>query len=567
MITFHQLKVKNLASVGNTPIIIDLDRNPTTLVCGKNGAGKSSILLDALTFALYDKPYRAISKNALVNRINGSDMEVTLTFTSGDKHVSVFRSAKPSRFEITVEGKLIEQTTNRDQQAWFVEHILQLDYATYLQTVCVGKTSYTPFMRLTAAKRREFVESILSLNCFSAMQALNKEDMKVQQRKLTELDLNLTRLSTLVKVKAETLAKRQREIANQIASAESKQSEEQAKLAKLDDEKQSLWTTLPDPQRLAQVKQRLKKLSQDASVLTGKKSQAEYQVSQAKRDINFFKANDYCPTCYQSITTAIKQASLAKSEEQYREASRAQQEAADALAKNQAESEELERLLTQVRNTFSTIQQLESRITQMKLHLAGEATDFPQVQSLQHDEDELARLEAELDEVKSAYNGISECLAYHADIETLLKDDGIKATLIRQSMPAVNHLANDYLTRLGMFATLKMSETFDLTVKLRGFDECEYDNLSEGEKLRVDMAILFTWRDIAQSQSTSTSLLILDEIFDSSVDAQGADAFATILKASSVEHTFVITHTPEKLVDQFTSTITFEKRDGFTYLV
>lgn len=566
LITFKTLTVKNLASIGNMPITIDLHRNETTLVVGKNGTGKSSLMLDSLCFGLYGRPFRNISKGQMVNQKNNRDMLVTVEFQRGNDTIKIVRGYKPAVFEIYINDNMVDQSSKtRDYQQYLEDHILGIDQKSFMQIVMIGKANYVPFLSLKAADKRAFVERVLSLDVFTTMGQVHKEYAKERLAKKANIEHYLVlqqqriesqkRLIQEMEHQAERAVDQQREIYNkQIA-------DHQKEFAKIEREADELRKVLEGNDELTSAEIN-KAISDLRKLLAG----CESDLAPVGKMYTFFKKNTVCPTCNQDISSDFRDQKILHLEEE-----------AKTLKEKESKIKELEKQLMQKHVEALRIEQIARELSTLdrklieikdKIHNLEQQRD--NLKPSEIDEYAYTQLQALKDNMESVKNDLSQidhAIVYDEFVSLCLKDSGFKATIISDFVPMLAGIINQNIKKLGLFATVKLDETFDEQIMMRGFDPMAYNQLSEGEKLRIDMAVMMAWRDVARYKSMmSCNLLVMDEIFDSSADQEGTAAFADMLKAMKGLNVFVITHTPEKLADSFTHTIRLEKTDGFTTL-
>lgn len=567
-IEFVYVECKNLASVGNMPLRINLNRHNTTMVVGSNGVGKSSLLLDSICFALFGKPYRSVTKSQLVNTKNNRDLLATVEYKRGQDTIKVIRGYKPAVFEIWVNGKMIDQSsTTRDYQQYFEDYYLGIDYTTFTQIVMIGRANYIPFLSLKASDKRLFVENVLGLEVFTVMSNLHKEDVKAYKASLTELETHRTRLLHTID-KNQALIEQVKRHNTQILNT--KQVDNSAKIAQLQADIESIEKQLAQLPPLAVADGgKVSELNKAIKEIDGVVAVKKHECKQHIKNLEFYQSNDTCPVCTQSIDANFKSNIVATAKQELDSIDQAlnqytslQKELSAKLSELQATIAENDRINRQQalleQGKVSTLKQIE-------------ALSVPPVKIPMQDDSEYVTIvedtQRQLSEVEGVYNQLLEKGKYYDVITTLLKDNGLKSKIIAEYMPLINKLINTNIKRLGLFASVKIDETFDEEIAMRGFDKMSYNQLSEGEKLRLNMAVMMAWRDVAKFKSDmNCNLLIMDEIFDSSVDAEGTQAFAELLKSVSDLNVFVITHTPEKLADSFRSCIRLEKKDGFTVI-
>ena len=574
-IQFHWVECKNLASVGNMPIRIQLDKSPTTVVLGNNGAGKSSLILDSVCFGLFGKPFRSVTKNQLVNNKNGRDLLVKVEFTRGNDTIQVVRGIRPNVFEIYINDKLVDQSSKtRDYQKYFEEVILGIDYGAFTQIVMIGKANYIPFMALNAGARRSFVERVLGLDVFRAMLEVHKSNVdnvtsQIQDHK-NEIKVIGERIKSQERLVTHIQVTSQKTIDEKKAMLSSEIDNIKAEIARLELEKTEKKDLL-DSLDIKTAKDETTKTSQTITNIRDLLSQIESNRTITTRELKFFDANDVCPTCTQPIEQTFKTEAVDKRNARMQQFDKSIAELEIRLADTEQANKTATLKIEQAKKLLSDVQTLTKNIDLLKTKLDDLTKERDTVKietdDLVQEQETLSALKAELSEKYVAYNAILEESKYLDFMTLCLKDSGIKSTIINEYIPTINSIVNQNIKQLGLFATVKLDDQFNEEIKIRGFEAMSYNQLSEGEKLRLDMAIMMAWRDVAKLKSNmSCNLLIMDEIFDSSVDAEGTTAFADLLKSVSNLNVFVITHTPEKLADSFRSFIRLEKVNGFTTL-
>jgi DNA repair exonuclease SbcCD ATPase subunit len=568
MIYFETVRWKNFLSTGNNFTEIQLDRNSTTLIIGENGAGKSTIL-DALCFGLFGKPFRNINKPQLLNSVNGSAALVEVEFRIGTKKVKVVRGIKPNVFEIYVNGKMYNQDANsRDYQKYLEQQILKLNYRSFTQVVILGSSTFIPFMQLKSKQRREVVEEILDIQIFSLMNMILKTQLKTVVDDMREVDYqyNLTKEKITLQEKYIDEMFMHREKLIQDKTSLIAGNEEEVFRKNLDIKFHNTNNT-----------ELLNQITDNDSVNTkhSKLKDIQSQLKEKHRAhtklVGFFESNEDCPTCQQHIDEIFK---------------------ADMIDRKQGEADrvdgglkELKDELHKVTSRQNDINDIANKIRENEVHVAKENSSLVQLEkfnaTLQSEIDHLVAGEInksdhkKLDELKETLSGfdmqkskLREDKTYAEAAKNMLQDTGIKTKVIKQYLPIMNKLINTYLTSMEFYVNFTLNENFEETIKSRYRDEFTYDSFSEGEKMRIDLALLFTWRAVAKMKnSTNTNLLILDEIFDSSLDGTGTDEFLKILNTLGDENVFVISHKQDTLADKFRSTIRFNKIKNFSHVV
>lgn len=559
------MRWKNLLSTGNQFTEIQLDRSPTTLIIGENGAGKSTIL-DALCFGLFNKPFRSISKSQLINSVNGGGAVVEVEFTVGGKEVRVVRGIKPNKFEVYVNDNMINQDANaRDYQKHLEQQVLGLNYRSFTQVVILGSSTFVPFMQLSTKARREVVEDILDIKVFSLMNFLLKNKTKELNEEIRNVEYNydLTEekitlqqkfIEDVINNKSSIITENKQKIKDNNSTISTRNGD----IKVLEDEKIALSY---DAEEHLKVDKKLKKLTQTEAALKNKRSEHD-------RQIQFFQTNDECPSCEQPITESTKQTQIESRNTKIREIE-------NGIGDLQRlESEEQDRLQS-ILNDLDTIRQndveiakIRASITELEKFNTKLQKDIETYESgsvSEEDKTKLAELKGAIKYIDEQKSKLNEDRFYIDVAKNLLQDSGIKTKIVKQYLPIMNKLVNTYLSSMDFFVNFNIDENFQETIKSRFRDEFSYASFSEGEKMRIDLALLFTWRAVAKMKnSTNTNLLILDEIFDSSLDGTGTDDFLKILNTFHDQNVFVISHKQDMLFDKFRSIIQFKKEKNFS---
>ena len=568
MIHFETVRWKNFLSTGNNFTEIQLNRNSTTLIIGENGAGKSTIL-DALCFGLFGKPFRNINKPQLLNSVNGSAALVEVEFRVGTKKVLIRRGIKPNIFEIHVNGKLYNQDANsRDYQKYLEQQILKLNYRSFTQVVILGSSTFIPFMQLKSKQRREVVEEILDIQIFSLMNMILKIQLKTIVDDIREVDYqyNLTKEKITLQEKYidEMFMHKEKLIQDKtslIGGNEEEIFKKNLDIKNHNENNIELLNQITDNDSVNTKHSKLKDIQ----------SQLKEKHRAHTKLVGFFESNEDCPTCQQHIDEVFK---------------------TDIIDKKQGEADRVDNGLKELKDELhkvisrqNDIKNIADKIRENEVHVAKENSSLIQLEkfnaTLQSEIDQLIAGEInkgdhnKLDELKQILSGfdihkskLREDKTYSEAARNMLQDTGIKTKVIKQYLPIMNRLINTYLTSMEFYVNFTLNESFEETIKSRYRDEFTYDSFSEGEKMRIDLALLFTWRAVAKMKnSTNTNLLILDEIFDSSLDGTGTDEFLKILNTLGDENVFVISHKQDALADKFRSTIKFEKVKNFSHVV
>jgi DNA repair exonuclease SbcCD ATPase subunit len=567
-IIFKKVRYKNFLSTGNSFTEIDLAKHPTTLIVGENGAGKSTFL-DAITFSLFGKPFRNINKPQLINSVNEKDCLVEIEFSISDKSYLVRRGIKPNIFEIFCQGKLINQDAkSKDYQDHLEKIILKMNYKSFTQIVILGSTNFTPFMQLSAADRRAVIEDLLDIQIFSSMNSIAKNkysSLKEQSNQLKvlidsvkgKIELHKKHLEELKKNNQELIVNKKKEISENEISLETLNQES----ISLNESTQSLLNLIVDGDLVNKKNQKI--------ALLGAK--IENNVDKIKKEIEFYSKNATCPTCDQTINNK---------EEKVHNCNNKLHELNSGLEKLKTETETLTQRINAIREIQLNINSLQNSLLQ-------NSTKQNQINGyLKKLNAELVTLEnkpAMSDTFKAQSKELLNELVDHnekrknclLDIQNyevvlaLLKDGGIKSKIIKQYVPIINKQVNKYLAAMDFFVNFNIDEEFKETIKSRHRDSFSYENFSEGEKKRIDLALLFTWRAIAKMKnSANTNLLIFDEVFDGSLDNNGTEEFMKLINLTN-ENTniFVISHKGDVLTDKFRNIVKFKKVQNFSQMV
>ena len=568
MIEFKYVRWKNFLSTGNNFIEIQLDRNPTTLIIGENGAGKSTVL-DALCFGLFGKPFRNINKPQLLNSVNNSSAIVEVEFKISSKYIKVIRGIKPNVFEIYINGKMYNQDANaRDYQKYLEQQILKLNYRSFTQVVILGSSTFVPFMQLRARHRREVVEEILDIQIFSLMNMLLKQKLKNISDDIRDIDYQLELIIEKIEL--------QNQYINDIKKNKDKVIKEKTTLIGCNEEevfKMKLdidFHQKNNEELIYQIKDN-DEVNDKQNKLKDIQSQLKEKHRAHTRLVGFFEKNEDCPTCQQHIDEKFKKNMINSKKKEVDKFSTALSELEQILDQSIDRQKVIKSIANKIRENEVHIAKENSSVTQLEKFNATLKSEVEQLEVsniVKSDFDRLNELKENLSDIENQKSKLREDLSYSEAAKNMLQDTGIKTKIIKQYLPIMNKLINTYLTSMEFYVNFTLNESFEETIKSRYRDEFTYESFSEGEKMRIDLALLFTWRAIAKMKnSTNTNLLMLDEIFDSSLDGSGTDEFLKILNTLGDENVFVISHKQDVLVDKFRSTIKFEKVKNFSHVV
>jgi len=569
MIVFRYVRWKNLLSTGNYFTEIKLDNNQNTLVVGENGSGKST-MLDALCFGLFGKAFRNINKPSLLNSINGKDCVIEIEFDTNNKSYKVVRGIKPNVFEIYQNGELLNQdAAARDYQEILEKTILKLNYKSFTQIVILGSASFVPFMQLSASDRRAIIEDLLDIQIFSTMNGILREKLSGNKDSTTSKKYDIDLSQQKFELQEKYIKELKQNNDDRVTEYDKEVRSNQSVIQTLHDETANLITEVATHQTSVEEKT---SVENKLKTITKLESQIESTVSKYRKDISFFQHNDDCPTCRQTIAIGFKETEIAN------------------LSTKAAECEhglsELEKKLLAEQNKLNSINEVQKKIQALQIKIATNNTSINETNKyiikLQKQIEELKQLKVvsekeqqDLKELKDSLSQLQEELkvliqdkTYYEVASGLLKDTGIKTKIIKQYLPIINKLVNKYLASLDFFVNFNLDESFKETIKSRHRDEFTYNNFSEGEKQRIDMALMLTWRAVAKlKNSSNTNLLILDEVFDSSLDTTGTEELMKILHMLDGVNLFVISHKGDILQDKFSNVIKFAKEKNFSRIL
>ena len=566
MIIFETIRYKNFLSSGNNFTEIKLNSHGNNVIIGKNGAGKSTIL-DALTFVLFNKPFRKINKPQLVNTINGKDCCVEVEFSIGKKSYKIIRSMKPNKFEVYVDGEMMNQdAAAADQQKSLEQTILKLNYKSFTQIVVLGSSTFVPFMQLPLASRRDIIEDLLDIQVFSTMNSNLKDRMKQvnDDIRFKDKDLELVKhriesqeeLIKELETQSDNLIKHKRDKIDKLLSQSEDITADNTQITEYIETRKS---DLIDCDKLVKKYDSLKEF----------KVKFKTKLSNLNKELLFYSNNDSCPTCKQNIDSEFKESKINKNKESISETEKAWGVLDTQISDVKDQIDQFKEISNDIRSRYSAIDKNNGIINHINRQIKDLENEIRAItDSKNNSSKEQEQLES-LQEQKLAHEQTlflhKETKDYFSVAANLLKDTGIKTRIIKRYLPVMNRLINQYLQQMDFFVNFTLSESFEETIKSRYRDDFSYSSFSEGEKSRIDIALMLTWRSVAKlKNSVDTNLLILDEIFDSSLDSTGTDELSYILRNFTNDlNLFIISHR-EHMVEKFDRVLKFDKVKNFS---
>ena len=566
MLHFEKLRWKNLLSTGNVYTEIHLDRSPSTVVVGENGAGKST-MLDALCWVLFNKPFRSVRKEQLINSVNGKGTRAEVEFRIGTVQYKIVRAYRPSEFEIWKNGEMLPQPGNvKDYQATLEEQILKLNYKSFTQVVILGSATFTPFMQLSVRDRREVIEDLLDIQIFSQMNTLLRDRMSKNKNEATDIEYQIELVENKIEVQQQYLRQVKSDIGEEIKeyeemidSAQQSNANTIVQISQTEDKIQKHFDTIND-----QTKVQSK--SEKVSDLLSKLHDKEHSSS---KTLKFFESHDNCPTCDQIIAAQIKEEKIQKTQSIISQTT-------DAISELQKQNDQLHDRLEQINVTQKKITELQQQISSMHSdikHVDASINQYSKkIEALNGRMGEEKTFDVEIDKLNGDLKSLSsnkEQLSKDRMVldyaSKMLKDGGIKTKIIRQYVPVINKLVNKYLAAMDFFVDFTLDEQFNEVIRSRHRDDFSYASFSEGEKARIDLSLMLTWRAVAKlKNSVNTNLLILDEVFDGSLDVNGSEILMNLFREMTGTNIFVISHKSDQMVDKFRSMIKFEKVKSYS---
>lgn len=556
MIRFKQISYKNFFSAGNYPIVIDLDQKKNILIHGVNGSGKSTFC-SAICYALYGKPYKDVLKGGIINSINKKDLLVEITFQIGSDEYKVRRGMKPNIFEIYMNGQLLNVNDKASEyQSHLEKNILQMSFHTFKQTVIIGNSGFTPFLKLPAGQRREMIEDILDLSVFSKMNVILKSELSDLNNQKNEIDNQLFKKQVQIESEEEKIKfiekKRNSEQEEKRKAIEKKLSEKEALLAKIP-------TEFPD------LDSKLKELNLNQRKIESKQSSVKTELSFLEKEIKLLECAT-CPTCKQEIGNQFKLNRLSEIEKE-------KSEKTAFLEKSEKAKSSIKSRIIEIESKIDKRNQLLNRRSQIEFEIKSLKDNLVLLEENNENEDiktiilEKEKFEKELEDIEKELKKVSNEVELRKQALNVLKDNGVKSKIIRTYIPVINRSINEYLEKMDFFVSFEIDENFNETIRSRHRDVFTYENFSDGEKSRIDLAFLFTWRKISKLRNgISTNLLILDEVFSGSLDSAGVDDLNSILHEFEDNTVFVITHRLEGVMEKFSTIYEFTKPKHFTLI-
>jgi len=569
MILFEKIRWKNFLSTGNQFTEINLEKSETTLIVGTNGAGKSTVL-DALTFTLFNKPFRKISKGQLVNTVNEKDCRAEVEFSIGSTSWKIARGIKPNTFEIWKDGKLLDQSSSvNDQQKWLELNVLKMNYKSFTQIVILGSSAFVPFMQLTASNRREVIEDLLDIKIFSSMNNIFKEKTRSIKEELNVLSLKKESLNEKVKMQENFIEELENQSKNRIEDNKKKMRSigDEICVLMLQNEhtEDQVFGLTEEQEKVTGATEKLREFGN----IKGKISQ---RVSTITKEHKFFKENTVCPTCTQAIEEEFRINKIDDAQNKARELQSGYKELEEAIKKEEEREHHFTKLSKEITSLTHGIsknntkiagyqrqqQDLESEIQKLTDQLANRNTEHEKLTTFKD------KLSTTYDELSSR----KDTIRYYDFSYGLLRDGGVKSKIIKKYLPLINQQVNRYLQMMDFYINFTLDEEFNETVQSPIHEDFSYASFSEGEKMRIDLALLFTWREVARMKnSVNTNLLIMDEVFDSSLDGFGTEEFLKIIKYVIKDaNVFVISH-KQGMDDRFENVLRYEKIKGFSRMV
>tara|TARA_Y100001963_G_scaffold39445_1_gene55171 strand:- start:8730 stop:10442 length:1713 start_codon:yes stop_codon:yes gene_type:complete len=567
LIIFQTLSWKNFLSTGNYKTTVDFTRHDNSLISGENGAGKST-MLDALTFALFGKSFRGIKLTQLTNSINEKDCEVQITFDIGSDSYKVIRGIKPKKFEIYKNDELLDQDAkSRDYQRILEEQILKMSYKSFCQVVILGSSNYVPFMQLSASDRRLVVENLLDIDVFSVMNTLVRARLQMTKEYVKDIDTKIEIAKSKVDEKQKLIKALKKKSSDSVEKYQQEIEESQNQIKELEDEVKQQQKVVDD------LLEQIKDSDSVPTLLLQMESdfkQIQSEIKNIEKTVKFYEENDTCPSCKQDIQEHHKKSVFEENEKEHKKISSDAESIAENIEAVEKRLGDINAILDSIHNFERQIAGKQNQISASNQYISKMRKNIESVLNegteVEETKDELNQIIGEGKQYVERRKELIEDKHYLSIASTLLKDSGIKAKIIKQYLPIMNKLINKYLADMDFFCQFNLDENFSETIKSRHRDEFTYHSFSEGERLRIDLSLLLAWREIARlKNSVNCNLLILDEVFDSSLDAVGTEEFLKLLTTfGSRANIFVISHKSDSMTDKFQNHIIFEKKNNFS---
>ena len=567
MILFKKIRWKNFLSTGDRWTEMELDATGTTLIVGSNGAGKSTVL-DALCFVLFNKPYRKITKSQLVNTSNEKGTIVEIEFSIGSRNYLVRRGIKPNMFDIEIDGEMRnKEADDRINQKVLEEQILKLNFKSFTQIVILGSSNFVPFMQLSAPHRREVIEDLLDIKVFSAMNLIVKEKLRENRETVRTLELKKSNLHDKVKMQEEFIEELDKRGKESIKEKEQKVNIVALDIDKILKKNEILNSSLNSVQtQLKTVSDSPKRLQKLGSL----KQKISNKVTRITKEHKFFTDNTVCPTCSQDIEESFRLNRIEDAQFRAKELKEGYQKLEESINEETDRERHFTTLTKEISNLTYDISQNNTRISGLQQQTGDLQQEIQtlanKLQNRNTEHEELEKFKGELNSVFDQLASIKEEISYNDFAQSLLIDGGVKSKIIKKYLPLINEQVNRYLQMMDFYINFHLNEEFSETIQNPIHDKFSYSSFSEGEKMRIDLALLFTWREVARfKNSANTNLLIMDEVFDSSLDGVGNDDFIKIIKYVVKDaNVFVISHKADML-DKFSTVVEFTKKAGFSY--
>ena len=571
MIIFKVIRWKNFLSTGNQFTEVNFQDAKTNLIVGSNGSGKSTIL-DALTFVLYNKPFRKINKPQLINSVNEKDCLVEMEFSIGKREYKVVRGIKPNIFEIWIDGKKEDQdAAAQDQQKRLEESILKLNYKSFTQTVILGSATFVPFMQLSSSHRREIVEDLLDIKIFSTMNNILKDRIRKTNEIIREYSIKKDMIEEKIEMQENFIKDLDKSGKERIQKKEFNIESIEKEIDDISQENEILSEKIqkefqPKLEELSNTNSTLKKLNQI-------KAKLEQRMHTLVSDHRFFQENSVCPTCTQSIENEFRLNKIADIEVKSKELNEGYRELEETINVEHEKDKKFISYSTEITKLNNDISHNNVKVSGLNKHIRNLRNEIQeiteQIENRNSERKTLKNLIRDLNSIQKENSNQKEQSSYYEFAHSLMKDGGVKSKIIKRYLPLMNQQINKYLQMMDFYINFTLDEEFKEVIKSPVHEDFSYESFSEGEKMRIDLSLLFTWRDIARLRnSASTNLLILDEIFDSSLDGVGTEFFTNIIRYVIQDaHIFVISHKTDDLIDKFEKVIKFDKIKGFSKLV